>query len=268
MANLSITTAWNEAVDFVKREAGLILPVAFLLLALPGAVLQILMQPETPTAAPEPGWWLLILPVGMVASIVGSIAITYLALRPGTSVGESLQMGLRRFIMLFLAYLLIMLAFVIVLVPLTLAFAGSAAAGGDPLTVIGSMAIVVIIMFVIAIAVAPRLLLMTPVATAENPGPIRIIQRSWELTGGHYWKLLGFLILLTVAALVVSMVIGMAFGIVIALAAGPPEPRSTSMILITIVSALVQSVIAALFVTVIARIYHQLTGGSPEKVFA
>ena len=31
MANLSITTAWNEAMEFFRREAGLILPVAFLL---------------------------------------------------------------------------------------------------------------------------------------------------------------------------------------------------------------------------------------------
>lgn len=268
MANLSITTAWNEAVEFVKREAGLILPVAFLLMALPGALMQILIQPESPTQPPEPGLWLLILPVAVVASMVGSIAITYLALRPGTSVGESLQVGLRRFVMLFLAYLLISLALMIVLVPLVLAFAGGAAVSGDPVAMVGSMAVVALIVFVIAIAIAPRLLMMTPVATAENPGPIRIITRSWELTGSHYWKLLGFLILLAVAAIVISMVVGLIFGIVIALAAGPPEPRSTAMILITIVSALVQSVITALFVTVIARIYHQLTGGSPEKVFA
>lgn len=268
MANLSITTAWNETVEFVRREAGLVLPIAFLLMALPGALMQILIQPESPTQPPEAGLWMLIVPVAIVANMVGSIAITYLALRPGSSVGESLQIGLRRFIMLFLAYLLISIAFAIVMVPLVLLFAGGAAASGDPLAMVGSMMIVVLIVFVIALAIGPRLLLMTPVATAENAGPIRIIARSWELTGGHYWKLLGFLVLLLVAALVVSTVITLVFGIVIALAAGPPEPRSTATILVIIVSALVQAVITALFVTVVARIYQQLTGGSPEKVFA
>lgn len=268
MANLSITTAWNESVEFVRREAGLVLPIAFLLMALPGALMQILMQPESPTQLPEAGLWMLILPIGILGSFVGSIAITWLALRPGSSVGESLQVGLRRFIMLFLSYLLITIACVIVMIPLVMLFAGGLATSDDPVAIVGASLAVVAIIVVIAIAVAPKLILMTPVATAEDVGPIRIITRSWQLSDGHYWKLLGFLILFAVAAIVVFMVVGIFFGILIAIAAGPPEPRSTSMIVITIISALIQSVVTAMFVTVTARIYHQLTGGSPEKVFA
>lgn len=268
MANLSITTAWNETVEFVRREAGLVLPIAFLLMALPGALMQILMQPESPTQPPEAGLWLLILPIALLGSFVGSVAITWLALRPGSSVGESLQVGIRRFFMLFVAYLLIMIAFVIVMVPLVMLFAGSAMTSADPLAIIGSAILLFLIIIVIALAIAPRLMMVVPVATAENVGPIAILTRSWELTTGHYWKLLGFVILFAVGAIVVSMVVAIFFGILVAIAAGPPEPRSTSLIVVTIISALIQSVITALLVTVIARIYHQLSGGSPEKVFA
>ena len=44
MANLSITTAWNETVAFIAREARLVLPIAFLLLALPGAAMQLVID--------------------------------------------------------------------------------------------------------------------------------------------------------------------------------------------------------------------------------
>ena len=42
MANLSVTGAWNETMAFMKRESGLVLPIAFLLVALPAAYVDFL----------------------------------------------------------------------------------------------------------------------------------------------------------------------------------------------------------------------------------
>ena len=271
MANLSITTAWNEAWEFFKREAGLILPVAFLLLALPGALLQMTMPvPAVPGQMPEGGLWLLLVPLVVVASMVGTIAITYLALRPGSSVGEALQVALRRFIMLFAASLLIAIGAAIVFVPVLFVVGGAAvmSTGGNAAAATGTVVLVMLVFVLAFIARWVRLMLMTAVTAAEPVGPIGIIQRSWELTAGHFWKLLGFTILLVIVAFVISLVVGAIFGLLLVAVAGAPQPGSVSMILLTLVSALVQSVFGAIFATLLARIYAQLTGAGTPQVFA
>ena len=272
MAKLSITTAWNETVAFIGREAQLILPIAFLLLALPGAALQLFMPTPAPGATPEfpPIFWLLF-PVAIAAGMIGSIAIMHLSLRPGSSVGEALQRGLSRFLILFAASLLIGLAALVILIPLVLLFAGGAAltGGGNPAASAGPMLLAFLIFLVVMLVVWVRLLLMNAIATAEDVGPIGIILRSWALTAGHFWKLLGFILLLLVAAVILLFAISAVIGIVLFLAAGPPEPGSVSMIVMMIVSALIQSVLSAIFLTLIARIYAQLAGGDDKSaVFA
>ena len=270
MANLSITGAWNETMAFMKRESGLVLPVAFLLVALPGALLQIVMPP--PPAAgqpPELGLWLLLVPVVAVAGMVGSLAISYLALRPGTSVGEALQVGLRRFLPLFLATLVVGCGFLLLLIPLIfIAGGGAALAGGNPGVLIGAALLAFLAFAVVALAIWVRLMLMTPVAAVEKAGPLEIIRRSWDLTSGHFWKLLGLVLLLLVAALVLMMVVAMVAGIFLFALAGPPDPQSLSMILVTIVSSLLQAVLGAIFAVLVARIYAQLSGDTTESVFA
>lgn len=274
MANLSVSKAWSETTAFMTREAGLVLPIAFLLIALPGVALQLAMPTAgDPASPPEAGLWLLLIPIVVIASIVGSIAITHLALRPGSSVAESLQVGLRRFLPLFVASLLIGLvaaAVLVVLVLLVSLVAGVSVvqAEANPAAVMGSLALVLIIAFILSIAIWIRLMLMTPIATTENPGPIGIIRRSWALTAGHFWKLLGLMILLIIVALVVMIAISAVFGIFLFLVAGAPEPGSVSFIVMAIVSALLQGVLSAVLVTLIARIYVQLAGTVSPEVFA
>jgi len=271
MATLSITQAWNETTAFLAREGRLVFPVAFLLVALPGLALQLAGPVAAPGEMPELGLaWLLLLPVAIVASMIGTIAIAYLALRPGASVGEALQRGLRRFVFLLLATLLIGLAAMVVVVPLTLLIVGGTAlAGGDLESAAGSIVLLALILLVLGVALWVKLMLMTPVAAAEDAGPIRIIARSWGLTAGYFWKLLGFVLLLLIAVIVAMMVITMIAGILIALVAGPPEPNSLAFVLVGIVSAILQAIASAIIVTVTARIYAQLSGDAGEvgKVF-
>jgi uncharacterized membrane protein len=272
MAQLSITTAWNETTAFLSREARLVFPVAFLLVALPGLALQLAGPASAPGEMPQIGvLWLVLLPVTIAAGIIGSIAIAFLALRPGTSVGEALQRGLRRFIPLFLASLLIGIAAMIVIIPLVmLVVGGSALSGGDLsegdlAALAGPLVLLALILLVLGVALWVKLMLMTPVAAAEDDaGPIRIIARSWTLTAGHFWKLLGFVLLLFIAIIVTTIVISMIAGILIALFAGPPEPNSLSFVLLGIVSAVVQAIISAVVVTLTARVYVQLSGRSDQ----
>lgn len=259
MAKLSITAAWDETAGFVKREGRLLFPIAFLLMSLPAAILQALAPVTTPGKLPEPGPWLLFVPVLVIASLVGALAISWLALRPGASVGEALQVGLRRFLPLLGAAVLLGFGLALLMVPVILIVGALAAASGGT----ASPALVLLLLLILIpvyLTIWVRLILMTPAASVEPLGPIALIRRSWQLTAGHVWKLLGFLLLIIVVALVAMIAVGAVFGILIAVLLGLPQPGSLAMFLISLVSALVQAAISGIFTALVARIYAQLSG--------
>jgi hypothetical protein len=258
MAALSATTAWNETMAFFRREAGLIMPIALLLLAVPSAALQLVVPTPPAGQAPGLGLWVILLPLVVIASIIGTVAISFLALRPGTSVGEGLQVGIRRFLPLLGASILIGIAAFILMIPLALLFIGDVSAGGavDP----GRLSLFVLAFLVISLFFWVRLMLMTPVAAIEGLGPIALIRRSWSLTRGHFWKLLGLFLIVSIIGFIILFVVTTIIGLLVLALAGPMEPGSTSFIVMTILSSLLSAVFSAILITLLSRIYAQLSG--------
>lgn len=262
MNKLSITTAWNESSEFLKRHFGALFIVALALIALPSVAMQALgPAASSPGEVPAPGLWLLLLPVMVVLSTVGSLAISSLALGRQNVVGEAIAHGFRRFLPMLGAGLIVVLGWCLILIPLAV-LAGLSPSDLDAPSQekAGRILLVLVVVLVAALFVGARLLLMTPVAAAEPAGPIAIIRRSWTLTAGHFWKLLGFILLMFVAVLVVMFVVMMVFGLIIAFVAGAPEPGSLAGLLVMLVSALLNSAFIVLMTTMVARIYVQLAG--------
>ena len=250
MPKLSITTAWNETMAFVKREAGLLFPVAFGLMALPMVFFQLLAPTSAPGQQPEAGLWMLLFIPLMFLSVIASIAISALATGRETVVGEALKRGVRRFLPLIGAMLLLgacFMALVLVLVAVAQASRTIGVALGI-IAVLGAMVLWV------------RLMLMTPVAAAEPGGPIALMKRSFELTSGHTGRLIGFVILIFVLGMVAGLALVTVGGILIHLLAGKPEPGSIAMVLVLLLGALLNTVFLAYFTVLIARIYAQLEG--------
>jgi hypothetical protein len=277
MANLSITQAWNETAEFVRREAGLLFPISFLLLALPNALLEALTPaPPVPGQPPEFGLWLLLFPVLLVGSLIGYVAISHLALRPGSSVGEALRRGAARMLPLLAVAILVGIAFFILLFILAViavvAVPGALAAtqaGGPPTpAVVTAILVVFALILPVALYFTSRLLLLNPIAAAEAGGPFEIIARSWRLTEGHVWKLVGFLILVTIVVFILTGAIRAVSGILFRVLAGPLEPGSTSTWLVIVVMSLVNMAVFAFLASLIARIYAQLAGTNTPQVFA
>ena len=268
MPVLSITAAWNEAEAFVRREARLLFPIAFMLIALPTAVLQLATPPADPGQLPRPGLWLLFLALATVTSAIGSLALTYLALQPGASVAEALQRGARRFIVLVAAGVLVIGAAFLALVPLmvVLGAVGMAASGAGPSA--GLTALIFAIAVAVALVLSARLLLITAVAAAEDVGPIAILRRSWDLTRPHFWKLLRFVLLILIVFLILSIVVFLVAGMAILAIAGPPQPGSLGAFLAALAAAALNMVFAVYVAALHARIYRQLTGGGRGDVFA
>lgn len=264
MARLSISTAWNEAAAFAGREARLLFPVSFLLLVLPGVVFQAATGTLQTSGMLRPSPWLLLafLPISLI-SIIGSLALCRLALRPGTSVGEALRAGLGRLLPVFGASLLLVLALFVALIPLVVIL-GLDPDNPQP----GRIMLLALLMIVGGAYFGGRLLLMTPSASVEATGPVAMIRRSWTLTAPVALKLFGLMLLLLLVYVLVILAVSIIGGIVIVLAAGPPQPGSTAGLLVLILNGLVQAVIWVYFFSFTSRLYAQLAGPGPAGVFS
>lgn len=252
MKTLSISTAWTESLTFVKREAGLLFPIAFLLIALPMAFLQTVAPPVAPGQQPAPGAWMfLIIPLALL-SIIGSLTITALALGRETVVRDAFGHAFRRLLPMLGAMLLIGVLAVAVMLPLviimTLLIQDQERVSLFSLVLLG----------LIFSWVSIRLMLLTPVGVAEPLGPIAILKRSWAITAGHFWRLLGVFFGLLVLLLVVTLAVTTVGGIIIYFIAGKPEPGGVAFVLTLLLGGVVSMIFAVLFATIFARIYVQL----------
>ncbi|HEX4736005.1 MAG TPA: glycerophosphoryl diester phosphodiesterase membrane domain-containing protein [Allosphingosinicella sp.] len=274
---LSITKAWDETSAFVKQEGSTLFLIVFALTVLPGLIMQAVAgrlvgpipaarggTPDLgPLMAAVPILLAMLIPV-IILSLWGNLTINLLAMRRETVVGSAFARAARRILPLLGATLLFFVAAMIVAFPI-LAAAGFGVQAGR----FGLVALLFLALFLLAIFFGVRLMLMSPVAAAEEQGPIGIIRRSWQLTSGHFWRLLGFLALLMVVIMVLVIVVGSVGGILITLVAGQMKPGSLGSFLLQLLTGILQAVWATYFIVMVARIYAQLSGnsGSAAAVF-
>ena len=260
MTPLSISTAWNETTAFVKREAGLLFPIALAFLAIPAILFQFSMPQVEPGKTPEPGAWMLfILPLAVV-TMLGSVAISRLAIVPSQSVRDAIGHGMRRLLPLVGAVVLLTLAAFIALVPLTLII-GVLGLDQRMTTLLMALIFLALLTFVWV-----RFLLVTPIAAAEPAGAVAILQRSWRLTAGHFNKLIWSMTAFAIAAAIALLAVSLAVGTVLALLLGAPAPGSISYVLTLIIDGVLNALLAIYMNVLIARIYVQLAGGSTSGI--
>lgn len=258
---LSIGTAWDEAKAALARNRRLVVPVALGLVLIP-AVISAMVEPRAaPGEQPEAGPWMWVMLLMIIVMLVGQMALVLLSNGWQGSVGEAIGRAVRRLPILLLAALMVMFP-LILLISVILAIAGAATGGGDgtfsavSLTPAGWLAILVGLLVVLAIGV--RLLPLVVIAVSENLGPIATIRRAVALTRGHFWKLLAFMLLATIAFLIVAAAVGAVFGSIISLLLGRPEAWSVSLLLVALVAGLIQAAFITIYTAMLARITAQL----------
>ncbi|WP_265530078.1 glycerophosphoryl diester phosphodiesterase membrane domain-containing protein [Sphingomicrobium marinum] len=273
MANLSISKAWDDSRPIIANDGNLMFAVALATVVLPGTLL-FMMDPSagdiTAQASDAASDWSMFIVsfIGGLIGIIGSIAISYLALTPGTTVGAALRRGLQRFWVTIGAVLIMMaaLAIVAVLAALLAVVTGggdleamSRASSGELATMSGSVLLIVLLIVIAAIILAVRLSLLTPIIAAENHGPLQSLKRSWHLTKGHFWRLLAFFLLIALGALLVMGGIGLIANLALALIFGDPEPMSIGALAYGLVATLLQAAVTVVYSVMVARIYRQLS---------
>lgn len=265
MAGLSISRAWEDSKRIVSHDGRLIASVALALIALPTAVTG-LIDP-TGTAGPSgPRWILVVMVIASLAALAGQLALVRLALGPSITVGAAIAHGLKRMPIYLLSAILIVLALMLLAIPFGLALA----ALGVPLDskvmpMTPGVTFVILLFIALVVFIAVRMLMTAPVASAEDAGPLAIIRRSWSLTAGHWWHLLGFLLFFFIGAVVALLAVSAATGALAALVLGPIEPMSASALLVALVEAVANAAITGLFAVMLARIYVQLAGSGDAR---
>ncbi|RJF85432.1 hypothetical protein [Sphingomonas cavernae] len=253
MKNLSISAAWNEAATFVKREGSLLFPVAFALIALPSILFQATAPVPVPGQQPEPGLWPLFFLPMLLVTLLGTLTLTIMALHPGTVVKDAIAAAARRVLPVFGGVFVFGLVVALIATPIAVASAGEKIGVGAGLTALLLLATLPVLLFVCV-----RLMLVNPVGANEAVGPIAMLKRSWALTAGHFWKLLGFLIVVAIVAIIIAVAVNAIGGIFVLLVAGTPDPGSLPAVLLLVLSGLLNAVVSVFVSAAIARIYAQL----------
>lgn len=261
---LSIGKAWDETRGIIGRDGKLLMVVAAALLVLPTALVTMVTPPQGLGEQPEPtiGAQLLNIVMALVMQ-VGSLAVTTVALRPGTTVGEAIATGAKKLLPAIGAALLFIVP-MIILLAILLAVVVGVNLDADlqtrltPQQLGGTGVLILFVWACVLLFFAVRFLPASPVTVAESNNPVAILKRSWSLTRGHFWKLLGFIVLLAIAALLALMAAGIVFGMIVLLLFGQPEAMSLSALFLGLLTGAVQALLVVVFATMVARIYTQL----------
>jgi hypothetical protein len=261
---LSIGNAWDEAKAALAKNRRLVVPVSLGLILVP-AVISAMVEPRAaPGEQPEAGPWMWVMLVMIIVMLTGQMAIVLLTNGWQGSVGEAIGRALRRLPMLLLAALMVMVP-LILLMSVLLAVVGIST-GGDGTFSAASLSptgwLVILIGLLAILAVGVRLLPLVVLVASEDIGPVAAIKRAFALTRGHFWKLLGFMLLATIAFLIVAAAAGAVIGSIISLLLGRPEPWSVSLLLVALTAGLVQAAFVTLYTAMLARITAQLA--SPQ----
>lgn len=262
---LSIGQAWADAAAFLRRERRILAPVVLGLIAVPAVVLDMIQprvpQGELPALGPL---WIVVLLMGLVM-LIGQMVIALLAAGRSDTPRAAIHHAGRRLPALIGAGLLILLP-VLALFVLAGAFGGLAQAGGglQPANAgragIALLGIVLLIGLILFIGV--RLLPLVAVVAFRDDGPLAAIKHSFRLTRGHFWKLLGFTLLVAIAFGAVAIAVAAVIGSLVTLALGPPDMWTVSKLLIALCGGLLQAAFVSVYTAMIASITLQLEGGT------
>jgi hypothetical protein len=251
LAKLSLSRAWDETRDVLRRDGKLISAVALAMLVLPGVIAQVATPPHPGAQVANAGYWTFLSLAAVLIALAGQLAIVRLALGPPVSVGDAIRHGLKRSP----AYLG---ATLIWLLPFTLAILAVVSSSPNPQKPSGAVALATLIAGGGLIYVAVRLFVGVAVASAEPLGPLQILRRSWDLTKGRFGKLFVFLLIFFTGFAVLSLAVGAVVGSAVRLAAGEAEQFTVSALLLALASQLVGALVTSTLMVMLARIYAQI----------
>lgn len=283
MNRISISQAWSYATSFFSGQGvnhaialigvGIIIPLILQFALGGGAALTDPMSFASGGGVMAMGGSMILLGLANYILQTGSFFASWrIGLTHGREpVGAALAYGL----IAALPTLLLLIAVVLILVLIAFVLFGSAftsLAGGnpDPRTAAGAGVFVLLmipVFFLFCAWLAGRLSCTGPImADRRSYNILSGMADSWRMTGASQWKLLGYFVLLFIAAMVISMILGAIVGVSVFASGGTPS--AGSFVGIAIGGLLLGVPMAYLQVAIPAGIYRALGSTNQSDIFA
>jgi hypothetical protein len=264
---VKMSTVWDRTAEFLSDHIGAVLPIALLAFFVPASISSNL---EVAMLGAGPGVMLALRLTELalaVLSLWGSLTVAAMALdgSSGDAAGKIARLRLPRAFLVWMTLGIAAIAAIIVPVSVLLSATGhdlTAMAQGQEVE-ISQTAASTIMFYLLAAALAflwigARLVVTTPAIVREGLA-FGAIRRSWSLTRGIAWRIIGVLILFAIVSTVSWLAANTVFGSIFALVAGSgADGVSLASVLTSIFTAAVQTAFMVLFPAFTAKLYLAL----------
>lgn len=253
---LKMGTVWDRTAEVINGRTASLAWIAGLTLWLPGVLRDVLVYATVggaaPAAVPTGGTLTLLFIVSLIIGVVtiwGTLALIAVASDPATTRDEGLRIAARRLpLAIGLALLLGLVIFVLLVpavAPIAAAVPNPAAMTGEGMTTAmagisaGTRAFVGLYLLafgVLLIWLTARLAVLNPVVVNERIG-VGSFARSFALTRGLTWKIVGLALLFLIVAAVVVLATRSVVGIVLRLILGGDNLSLVALLTAAVVAA-------------------------------
>lgn len=261
-------TIWERTTEVLSGRAGMLFGIAALTLVLP-AIVRLVIAMTLPTTTPLGAivGFVLALAVGLI-SLWGQLTIIAASSDPSIDAGAGYRLAAARLPAALGVTILLSIAAFVLMIPLIVALV---AAHVDVTTLndatqIGNVppgtaifaAVYIVVLAIVFLLAATRLTVLNPVVLHERLG-VAAIKRSWQLTRGLTWRILGVLVLFIVVAAIAGMAVQLVVGTLAALAFGR-DALATVLLVTSIASALLSAAFTVIALAFTAQLYVALAG--------
>lgn len=257
--------AWNEAVATLKANRDVLVALGGVFLMLPALAIMLLFAPPDMEGVKDPkvmmalfSEWFQAHPLPLIGlslmTTIGTLAVLAMFCnRQRPTVAEAIKLG---------AIALLPLVAAQLLMGMGIGLAGGIIIAIAAATGVGALAAVAFVgVILLMIYAVIRSMLVTPVVVNEQTyNPVKALQRSWSLTSGNFWRLLGFFALLTIATYIVSALIGGVGRLLFTLLAGQEGGKIGG----AVVASLAGAVTNLVYLASLASTHRQLGGEIQE----
>ncbi|MEG3088123.1 hypothetical protein [Sphingomonas sp. PB4P5] len=253
---------WDRATDFLSDNLPVVVPIALLAIFLPNS----LSASIAPIAKQSFTANLVIQTVQFALTLVtlwGQLALIALAIEPLAGRSAAMARANARFLPMIGLTLLALIGFLLLIMPfpIVLGFAGydlNAAMNGEQVPVPdgagGFVALYTLVLVPLLLFLLARLVLLTPVVVLERRR-IGAFRRSFVLTRGITWKVIGVVILYLIVLGVSLLAARFVFGSILELVAGGEGDISLASVLTSVMVSAVETGFVALAAAFVAKLY-------------
>lgn len=253
---ISMNQVWDESIAFIRKEAGLLVPLALATLYV-GDVVTTLAQGFATPAKPNVAATLAVL-IGTIWSILGQLSIISLVLKPGRSVGEAMAHGSTRLPKVLLVAITLGLVVALALTPVGVIAVANGANPAVPETLQrlpAWLGLVVLAVLGGLIWLGIRLSLLNALIVERNPGVFSALKAGFGLTQGIAARLALVIILYALVLLVLGSAVKFVAGSIFSLIGSALGSEFAGAVMTALVAGAVNAGLAMIATVFLAVLY-------------